>query len=312
MTPSPRARLELTRAGRVRSRQDCKVVQPKPSHYSADYAAWFQDPLVIAAYPARPPYPEQVFELLASLVLDAPRAVVDVGCGPGDLARPLAPLVERVDAVDFAAGMLELGQSLPGGDASNVRWIHAGGRSVHRAAVRTGHRPREPALDGLGGRHAALRGGADARRFTRDRRAPVACTGSAPSGAVRDHCSAQPRARTIARRTWSSNWSAVGCSPWPGSARAGRSPGSRRLTSTSRRVTRSAVCPEPTWGRALSRLSTPKSGRCSMNPLRRRHRCLRRAPAVEHHGAGDVGATAAYDSQQHGAEARRLRADLGR
>ena len=98
-----------------------KTVQPKPSHYSADYATWFQDPLIIAAYPARPPYPEQVFETLSSLVLDAPRAVLDVGCGPGDLARRLAPLVERVDAVDIAAGMLELGQRLPGGGASNLR-----------------------------------------------------------------------------------------------------------------------------------------------------------------------------------------------
>ena len=116
-------------------------MQPKPSHYSADYAAWFQDPLVIAAYPARPPYPEQVFELLASLVLDAPRAVLDVGCGPGDLARRLAPLVERVDAVDIAAGMLEARPAL-------ARWRReqraldprGRGGSVHRAAVRTGHR----------------------------------------------------------------------------------------------------------------------------------------------------------------------------
>jgi SAM-dependent methyltransferase len=96
---------------------------PKPSHLSGEFGAWFKDPLIAAAYPARPPYPEAAIALLAGLAVDAPRAVLDVGCGTGDVARRLAPLVERVDAVDFSAAMMERGRHLPGGQAANLHWI---------------------------------------------------------------------------------------------------------------------------------------------------------------------------------------------
>ncbi len=49
--------------------------------------------------------------------------MLDIGCGTGDIARLLARLVERVDAVDFSAGMIQVGQGLPGGSASNLWWI---------------------------------------------------------------------------------------------------------------------------------------------------------------------------------------------
>jgi SAM-dependent methyltransferase len=49
--------------------------------------------------------------------------VLDVGCGLGDLARPLAPRVARVDAVDVSAAMVARGRTLPGGDAPNLCWI---------------------------------------------------------------------------------------------------------------------------------------------------------------------------------------------
>jgi ubiquinone/menaquinone biosynthesis C-methylase UbiE len=97
---------------------------PKPKHWSDDYGAWFKDPGIVAAYHRRPPYPAEVFELLAALAVDEPRAVLDVGAGTGDVARGLVPLVERVDAVDFSLGMIEKGQRQPGGDHSNLRWIH--------------------------------------------------------------------------------------------------------------------------------------------------------------------------------------------
>jgi SAM-dependent methyltransferase len=99
------------------------VSQPKPSHLSGEYGAWFKDPLLVAAYPARPAYPSGVIEWLLQLVQDAPRVVLDVGCGTGELARRLAPRVERVDAVDFSAGMLELGKSLAADNARNITWI---------------------------------------------------------------------------------------------------------------------------------------------------------------------------------------------
>jgi SAM-dependent methyltransferase len=100
-------------------------MQPKPSHLSGEYAAWFKDELVVAAYPLRPPYPEEVLSVLRALVVDEPRVILDVGCGPGDLARRLAPHVDRLDAVDFSAGMIEQGRHLPGGDAPNLQWMHS-------------------------------------------------------------------------------------------------------------------------------------------------------------------------------------------
>lgn len=79
---------------------------------------------VAVAYRHRPPYPEQVFGILGRLAAAAPRTVLDLGAGEGALARPLASLVERVDAVDASAAMIEVGRSRPGGDAANLRWIH--------------------------------------------------------------------------------------------------------------------------------------------------------------------------------------------
>lgn len=104
-------------------------MQSKPKHLGPEYAAQFQDAAIVAAYPTRPPYPDGVFETLAGLARLAqlaaaePRTVLDVGCGTGDVARRLAPLVDRLDAMDVAERMIALGKTLPGGDAPNLRWI---------------------------------------------------------------------------------------------------------------------------------------------------------------------------------------------
>ncbi len=101
-------------------------MRPKPKHWQPEYGAWFQDAGIVAAYPNRPPYPPETCTILTGLLAaDVPRAVLDVGCGTGDLARRLAPLVERVDAVDLSAGMIARGQGLPGGDDPRIRWIRA-------------------------------------------------------------------------------------------------------------------------------------------------------------------------------------------
>lgn len=101
-------------------------MRPKPKHWQPEYGAWFQDAGIVAAYPNRPPYPPETFTILTGLLApDTPRAVLDVGCGTGDLARRLTPLVERVDAVDLSAGMIARGQGLPGGDNPRIRWLHA-------------------------------------------------------------------------------------------------------------------------------------------------------------------------------------------
>jgi SAM-dependent methyltransferase len=97
----------------------------KPRHLWPDYAAWFKDPGIVAAYHLRPPYPPEVFDILGSLILDTPRRALDVGCGTGDIARHLVARVERVDAVDFSLGMIEKGKGLPGGNHPGLTWIHS-------------------------------------------------------------------------------------------------------------------------------------------------------------------------------------------
>ena len=100
-------------------------MQPKPAHLAPEYGAMFRDRSVAEAYPYRPAYPAAAFAALAELIVDAPRAVLDVGCGTGDVARPLAALVGRVDAVDASGAMIAQGRRQPGGDAPNLRWIEA-------------------------------------------------------------------------------------------------------------------------------------------------------------------------------------------
>jgi SAM-dependent methyltransferase len=64
-----------------------------------------------------------VFDVLVGLIAAEPRAVLDLGCGTGNVARPLAPLVDRVDAVDISAAMVEQGKRLPGGGHPGLHWI---------------------------------------------------------------------------------------------------------------------------------------------------------------------------------------------
>jgi ubiquinone/menaquinone biosynthesis C-methylase UbiE len=96
---------------------------PKPRHLGTEYASQFADPAVVAVYHHRPPYPEPLFALLGDLVVGQPRTLLDIGCGTGAIARPMASIVDAVDAVDCSPPMLERGQSLPGGERSNLRWI---------------------------------------------------------------------------------------------------------------------------------------------------------------------------------------------
>ncbi len=98
------------------------AMEPKPSGWDVRYASVFQEPHVVASYPNRPPYPQETIDELARLADGG--AVVDAGCGTGELARRLAPLTGRVDAVDVSRPMLELAQTLPG--AERVRWVHGG------------------------------------------------------------------------------------------------------------------------------------------------------------------------------------------
>ena len=95
----------------------------KPRHLTPEYADQFRDEAVAEAYTHYPPYSVEVFDLLASLIGDKPRVVLDVGCGTGELARPLAAFVDEVDAVDPSAAMIEIGREREGGELPNIRWV---------------------------------------------------------------------------------------------------------------------------------------------------------------------------------------------
>ncbi len=55
---------------------------------------------MVAAFEHRAPFPPGVFSLLLELTADIPlRTVLDLGCGCGEIARELVPMVDRVDAI---------------------------------------------------------------------------------------------------------------------------------------------------------------------------------------------------------------------
>jgi SAM-dependent methyltransferase len=96
----------------------------KPHHFASQYAESFQDRGVVEAYRYRPPYPAEIFDILAGLISRKPRHVLDIGCGTGNIARQLVSRVERLDAVDVSRPMIEHGKQLPNGDHPRLRWMH--------------------------------------------------------------------------------------------------------------------------------------------------------------------------------------------
>jgi SAM-dependent methyltransferase len=74
-------------------------------------------------YRHRPPYPEQTFELLLGLIDDgAPDTCLDIGAGTGDLARPLAQRLARIDAIEPSGAMVQAGQALEHGRHPSLCW----------------------------------------------------------------------------------------------------------------------------------------------------------------------------------------------
>lgn len=82
----------------------------------------FDDPDVASAYARRAPYPDTLIARLAELS-PGPGRLLDLGCGPGKLALPLAERFDHVDAVDPAEAMITAAKAL--GPPANIRWIVA-------------------------------------------------------------------------------------------------------------------------------------------------------------------------------------------
>ena len=101
-------------------------MEAKPSFLGPRYGSAFEDRTVVASYHTRPPYPDEVFAILQSLLGERPGPVLDLGCGTGVFARHLVGLdglVERVDGLDVSRAMLDEARRLPNGDHPRLRWL---------------------------------------------------------------------------------------------------------------------------------------------------------------------------------------------
>jgi len=97
---------------------------PRPAHLAPAYAAQFEDVSVAAAYHTRPPYPVELFQLLGALQpAGGVRAILDLGCGTGDVTLGLRGHAARIDAVDPSAAMLAVARRRRGARHPALRWI---------------------------------------------------------------------------------------------------------------------------------------------------------------------------------------------
>jgi SAM-dependent methyltransferase len=91
-----------------------------------EHGVRFDDPDVARCYAHRAPYAPQLYEFLLGLVPGRERAL-DLGCGPGKIARVLAPHFACVTAIDPSPSMLALGRE---GAPANIEWICSAAEDV--------------------------------------------------------------------------------------------------------------------------------------------------------------------------------------
>jgi trans-aconitate methyltransferase len=112
-------------------------MRPKPDHLGPEYAAQFADRSVAREYHTRPPYPAELFTRLLRLLPAGERTVLDLGCGTGEVAVGLVGRVDRIDAVDPSAAMLEVASTRHPSETDGLRWVQASAERF-RPTVRYG------------------------------------------------------------------------------------------------------------------------------------------------------------------------------
>ena len=102
----------------------------RPPHLTAHNAATFQLQGVVDAYHLRAPHSPALAPMLAGLMAPAGAAILELGCGTGEIARMLAPHAARIDAVDISPPMLERARAMSDARYPNIRWIEGAAEDV--------------------------------------------------------------------------------------------------------------------------------------------------------------------------------------
>ena len=76
-------------------------------------------------YLFRPAYSREVYDTLLRLMRNQPRALLDIGCGPGNITFGLLDHVDRIDAIDPSEEMLRVALSFPKSSDPKIRWMCA-------------------------------------------------------------------------------------------------------------------------------------------------------------------------------------------
>jgi len=131
-----------------------------------------------ASYAQRVLSSPYVSRVLAMLDIDRQTTVLDVGCGPGTLAVPLARRAASVTAIDYAPGMLErLATAAEQEQLSNIKMVHCAWEDDWNDAAITVHdvaiASRSLSIDDLGAGITKLDEHARKRVYLVERIAPT-------------------------------------------------------------------------------------------------------------------------------------------